>query len=359
MASFGASLAKAAGAGLLQYGQFKYQEQLDDKRAARLEQIEAMREANMAKREAARIEQADRHHKDNLDFQNRQLTAQSERTDKQLAAQERETTARLGLLQRQIINDMEQFKMGLEYKGVESLNDAFDSVDADYKAVEELVMKSRLDASGGMLTPEQQAEHGKKLDGILEEARKRKLTSYAGLFKSNPQLAQKSNRWGGQEHQLWQASESDYLKKLQGEVAAPSPTGPAAADPGKRNSRNEGGGDGLPEPAAGAEGADAALLRKAKETPAGLLLQGAKSLAGGIVDAGKTAVDDVAFVADGLFRGAAGVGNRIAYPATVARTALTTPINQEAATLARQIESEGDPAKRQQLLARLRQLQSN
>lgn len=358
MASFSASLAKAAGAGLLQYGQFKYQEQ-----------IEAMREANMAKREAARMEyeKAQR-------AEDRALRKSEREEDRSLRTKERgedlafareQMKAQDAKWNAQLNQQAYQFNETMGFKRVDDLNGTMDAVYARSQERLDKLEELRLEAAADPVlsaNKEGMAAYQAQIDEAKARIIEDREASMMSLFEANPALVPQTKYYGGESWQNYEA-----MRKAEAQPGVPSPADfSATISPGTpgaaRNSRDEGGGarppKQPPQPAAVVDGADAALLRKAQETPAGLLWQGTKSLAGGIVDAGKTAVDDATFVAGGLARGAVGVGNRIAYPATVARTALTTPINQEAADLARQIENEGDLAKRQQLLARLRQLQS-
>jgi hypothetical protein len=358
MANFGASLAQAAGAGLLQYGQFKYQEQ-----------IEAMREANMAKREAARMEyeKAQR-------AEDRALRKTEREEDRALRTKERgedlafareQMAAQDAKWKAQFNQQAHQFNETMGFKRVDDLNSTMDSVYARSQArldkLEELRLKAAADPtlSGNQAA---MADYTKQIDEAKKAVITERESSMASLFEANPALATKSKYYGGESWKLYQntlqAGQAAGVPSPSDFAATISPGTPGAA----RNSRDEGGADRTPkqqpQPAAVVDGADAALLRKAQETPVGLLWQGTKSLAGGIVDAGKTAVDDTVFVVKGLAGAADRTARRIAYPAAVARVALTTPINQEAADLARQIENEGDIVKRQRLLERLRQLQS-
>lgn len=332
MANFGSSLAKFAGAGLLQYGQFKYQEQLD-----------ALREANLAKREQARMDQADRHHKEGMAFQREQLAAQGEKVDKQLAMTERQIQAnaaeanrRLDLMRQQIGNDQRQFEMGLEYKRVDALDGAFDAAQKKYEDTISLISRVELEAGQNPDTP---PDFGARVAQARAAAKAELLNTHASLFDANPEMAKKTRYWGGESYKGWLEAKDAGAKALTDSLlGGGTTTPPPAAGTDKGNSREDADINvktGYSE--------DELALQRAQETPAGLLARGVKGAA--------VAVADVAASSTRRF------ANAVAWPATQARIALTTPINQDAAALAQQIQAEADPVRRQQMIAKLKQLQ--
>lgn len=260
MASFGASLAKAAGAGLLQYGQFKYQEQLDDKRATRLEQVEAMREANLAKREAARMgfEKAqraeDRALRKTERGEDRALRAKERGEDmaltrEQMAAQEAKWDAQLG-------QQAHQFKETMGFKRVDDLNGSMDAVYARSQERLDKLEELRLQAAADPMlsaNKEGMAAYLAQIDGAKAGIIKDRERNMASLFEANPALAAQSKYYGGESWQNYEA-----MRKATAQPSVPSPADFSATitpgtPGGNRNSRNEGGGAGLlmqaPQPA--------------------------------------------------------------------------------------------------------------
>ena len=235
MANFGSSLAKFAGAGLLQYGQFKYQEQLD-----------AMREANLAKREQARMDQADRHHKEGMTFQREQLKQQGEKVDKQLAETERQIQAnaaeanrRLDLTERGLANDMDQFKVGLEYKRVEALDGAFDAAQKKYDDTISQISRVELEAGQNPDTP---PDFGARVAQARAAAKAELLNTHASLFDANPEMAKKTRYWGGESYNGWLEAKDASAKALTDSLLGGGTTTPPppsdSADTG--NSRGDG-----------------------------------------------------------------------------------------------------------------------
>ena len=330
MANFGSSLAKFAGAGLLQYGQFKYQEQLD-----------AMREANLAKREAARMafekeqRSEDRALRERERGEDRALRGKERAEDMQLTREQ--MAAQDAKWRAQFEQQDRHFSETMGYKRVEDLNGAFDAAQKKYEDTIARIGQIELEAGQSPDTPPDFAARVTQAKAI---AKAELLSTHASLFDANPEMAKRTRYWGGDSYKGWLEAKDAGAKALTDSLLGGTTTTPppAAGGTDKGNSREDADINvktGYSE--------DELALQRAQETPAGLLARGAKGAAG--------AVADVAVSSTRRF------ANAIAWPATQARIALTTPINQDAAALAQQIQAEADPVRRQQMIAKLKQLQ--
>lgn len=231
MASFGASLAKAAGAGLLQYGQFKYQEQLDDKRAARLEQVEALREANLAKRENARMEYDKEQRAEDRTLRKNERAEDMKLARDQMAAQDAKWNA-------QFNQQAHHFNETMRFKRVDDLNGSMDTIYARSQErldkLEELRLKAAADP---MLSKDKEGmdAYAAQINAAKAGVIKDRERSMASLFEANPALVTQSKYYGGESWQNYEAA-----RKAAAQPAVPSPADFAGTlDPGAaaRNSR--------------------------------------------------------------------------------------------------------------------------
>ncbi|MBQ1784623.1 MAG: hypothetical protein II007_13335 [Gammaproteobacteria bacterium] len=202
MANFGSSLARAAGAGLLQYGQFKYQEQLD-----------AMREANLAKREAARME-----FEKGQRSEDRAMRGQERKEDRDLRGKERSED--MQLTREQMGQQASQFDETMGYKRVDDMNGAFDSVEKEYKDTLAMIEKAEIE---GM------ADDPAKVQEAEAAAWERRSMSMGSLFNSYGDFAKSSRYWGSEPHSQW----LQYQQQL-----APAPTEAPAVPPTQDNPRS-------------------------------------------------------------------------------------------------------------------------
>lgn len=231
MANFGSSLAKFAGAGLLQYGQFKYQEQID-----------AMREANLAKREAARMafEKEQR-------SEDRALRGQERKEDRELRGKERSEDMQLTREQMaaqdakwraQFDQQDRQFKETMGYKRVEELNGAFDAAQKKYDDTISQISRVELEAGQNPDTP---PDFGARVAQARAAAKAELLNTHASLFDANPEMAKKTRYWGGESYSGWLEAKDAGAKALTdsllGGTTTPPPPG-GSADTG--NSRGDG-----------------------------------------------------------------------------------------------------------------------
>ena len=225
MASFGASLAKAAGAGLLQYGQFKYQEQLDDKRAARLEQVEALREANLTKRENARMEYEkgqraeDRalrktERGEDMALRAKERGEDMQLTREQMAAQDAKWNAQLG-------QQAHQFNETMGFKRVDDLNGSMDAVYTRSQERLDKLEELRLQAaSDPVLSADKKgmAAYLAQIDAAKSGAIEDREASMMSLFEANPALVTQSKYYGGESWKNYEAS-----RKAAAQPGVPSP----------------------------------------------------------------------------------------------------------------------------------------
>ena len=220
MANFGSSLAKFAGAGLLQYGQFKYQEQLD-----------ALREANLAKREAARMafEKEQRaedramrgqERKEDRELRGKERAEDMQLTREQMAAQDAKWRATFEQQDR-------HFNETMGYKRVEELNGAFDAAQKKYDDTISQISRVELEAGQNPDTP---PDFGARVAQARAAAKAELLNTHASLFDANPEMAKRTRYWGGDSYKGWLEAKdagakalTDSLLGSEGTTASPPP----------------------------------------------------------------------------------------------------------------------------------------
>lgn len=221
MANFGSSLARFAGAGLLQYGQFKYQERLD-----------AMREANLAKREAARMafekEQRsedralrERERGEDRELRSKERSEDMQLTREQMAAQDAKWQAQMG-------QQAHQFNETMGAKRVDDMNGAFDSVEKEYQDTLAMIEKAEIE---GMTDPA-------KVQEAKAAAWERRSMSMGSLFNSYGDFAKSSRYWGSEPHSQWLQYQQSQQQAVQQRLAPDPVTPPPAVEPQNDNPRS-------------------------------------------------------------------------------------------------------------------------